>query len=148
MQQTTFKFCWCYKTSGVLTHANIPSDVILTWFDVIVTWFDTEQMSIINENSLRESSCQFVSVSQHILLWGLPKLCLFIFLLGIFLILQNCFLNSLNHIHIWQVSLQLSCSDTCQIWMWYSIGNKCFEEILKNLKNGMEEIGLVTPTSA
>ena len=28
-------------------------------------------------------------------------------------------LGSLNHIHIWQVSQQLSCCDTCQIWMWY-----------------------------
>ena len=25
-----------------------------------------------------------------------------------------------NHIPIWQVSPQLSCGDTCQIWMWYS----------------------------
>ena len=32
-----------------------------------------------------------------------------------FLILQKCQLDSLNHIHIWQVSPQLSCSDTCQI---------------------------------
>ena len=27
------------------------------------------------------------------------------------------------HVHIWQVLLQLSCSDTCQIWTWYAIRN-------------------------
>ena len=27
------------------------------------------------------------------------------------------------HIHVWQVSLQLSCSDTCQIWMWFEGSN-------------------------
>ena len=26
------------------------------------------------------------------------------------------------HVHIWQVSLQQGCSNTCQIWTWY---NKC-----------------------
>ena len=30
-------------------------------------------------------------------------------------------LDSLYHFHIWQVSLQRSCSDTCQIWKWYLI---------------------------
>ena len=29
-------------------------------------------------------------------------------------------------IYIWQVSPQLSCGDTCQIWMWYSISNHRF----------------------
>ena len=27
-----------------------------------------------------------------------------------------------NHVYIWQVSPQLICSDTCQIWMWF---NEC-----------------------
>ena len=31
--------------------------------------------------------------------------------------------HSLNHIHIWQVSPQLSCGNTCSIWMWYSKAN-------------------------
>ena len=31
-------------------------------------------------------------------------------------ILQKYLLRSLNHMHIWQVSLQLSCGKTCQIW--------------------------------
>ena len=43
------------------------------------------------------------------------------------LILQNYLLCSLNHFHIWQVSPQLGCGDTCQIWTWYSISNPCFD---------------------
>ena len=30
------------------------------------------------------------------------------------------------HIHIWQESLQLSCSDSCQIWMWFKWSDSCF----------------------
>ena len=40
-----------------------------------------------------------VSLFWTFLLWYLPDL--------------------LDHIHVWQVLLQLSCSDTCPIWMWY-----------------------------
>ena len=35
-------------------------------------------------------------------------------------------LGLLYHIHIWQVSPQLSCDDTCQIWVWYVTGHPCF----------------------
>ena len=28
----------------------------------------------------------------------------------------------------------LSCGDTCQIWMWYLLGTKCFDNN-KNLRN-------------
>ena len=28
------------------------------------------------------------------------------------------------HVHIWQVSPQLSCGDTCQIWMWCKESNR------------------------
>ena len=34
-----------------------------------------------------------------------------------------------NHVHIWQVSLQLRCSDTCQIWMWHKESNRYFWQI-------------------
>ena len=34
-----------------------------------------------------------------------------------------------NHIYIWQVTPQLRCGNTCQIWMWYSAGKQCFEKI-------------------
>ena len=30
-------------------------------------------------------------------------------------ILQKYLLDSLNHIHVWHVSQQLSCGDTCQV---------------------------------
>ena len=30
------------------------------------------------------------------------------------------------HIRIWQVSLQLSCGHTCQIWMWFKVSNIYF----------------------
>ena len=57
------------------------------------------------------------------------KLCLLISFLQPILILVNCKLDPLNQIYIWQVSLQLSCSDACQIW--YSVGNWCIRIILK-----------------
>ena len=58
--------------------------------------------------------------------------------------------ESLNHIHIWQVSPQLCCSDICQIWMWHSIGNQPFhnEQKLKEKKTDWIEIGWVTPPPA
>ena len=51
------------------------------------------------------------------------------------------------HIHIWQVSPQLSCGDTCQIWMWF---NRCYYNrkykseisLMEKLINGAR----VTPT--
>ena len=55
-----------------------------------------------------------------------------------------CMLETLNHIHICQVSPQLSCSDTCQIGTWCYIGKQCFDN-LENLGNGTSKIGLVTP---
>ena len=33
------------------------------------------------------------------------------------------------HVHIWQVSPQLSCGDTCQIWMWSKESNRYFCKI-------------------
>ena len=53
-------------------------------------------------------------------------------------------LDSLLRIHIWQVSPQLSCGDTCQIWMWYSIANMYFANAEKRETNGTK----VTPTPA
>ena len=35
------------------------------------------------------------------------------------------------HVNIWQVSPQLCCSDTCQIWMWF----KVFDWYFWNIKN-------------
>ena len=33
------------------------------------------------------------------------------------------------HVYIWQVSPQLSCGDTCQIWMWFKESNSYFCKI-------------------
>ena len=63
--------------------------------------------------------------------WGLLKLCSLISLLGLFLNSKTCLLYPVNHIHIWQVSPQLSCGSTCQTWMWFQIGNQCFRVIEK-----------------
>ena len=38
----------------------------------------------------------------------------------------KCLFYSQNHIHVRWVSPQLSCSNTCQVWISYSIGNWCF----------------------
>ena len=59
--------------------------------------------------------------------WGLLKLRSLISPWAKFSILQKYLLYSLNHIHIWQMSPQLSCGDTCQIWTRYSIVNVCFD---------------------
>ena len=39
------------------------------------------------------------------------------------------------HVYIWQVSPQLSCGDTCQIWMWFRESNRYFCKI-KNFAYG------------
>ena len=52
-------------------------------------------------------------------------------------------------IYIWQVSLQLSCSDTCQIWMWFKESNMYFCHIENFAYVIMEQLtnrALVTPT--
>ena len=51
----------------------------------------------------------------YVLEWGLLKLNSLISPQAEFLILQKYLLDYFNHIHIWQVSLQPSCGDTCQI---------------------------------
>ena len=40
--------------------------------------------------------------------------------------------RDLHHVHIGQVSPQLSCGNHCQIWTWYSIGNQCFDNVEKS----------------
>ena len=54
-----------------------------------------------------------------------------------------------HHVYIWQVSPQLSCGDTCQIWMWFKEYMRYFCKIKKilfmeKLTNGAS----VTPTPA
>ena len=51
------------------------------------------------------------------------------------------------HFHIWQVSLQLGCNDTCQIRKWYKEVNKYFCKIsIPLVKNELNSV-LVTPMS-
>ena len=54
------------------------------------------------------------------------------------------------HVHIWQVSPQLSCGDTCQIWMRFKECNRYFCDIEKCAYREIDERSfngaLVTPT--
>ena len=63
------------------------------------------------------------------------------------LISQKCLLHSLNLIHIWKVSPQLSCGDTCQIWTWYSIANMYFDDVEKlgKLRKGGNRLSYLQP---
>ena len=47
----------------------------------------------------------------------------------IFSALSNHTLTIEYHVYIWQVSPQLSCGDTCQIWMWFEESNMCFCQV-------------------
>ena len=55
---------------------------------------------------------------------GVTKLCWFKSLSGIILILWNYTLNPLNHVHISQRPRQVSRGETCQVWIWYSLGDQ------------------------
>ena len=50
------------------------------------------------------------------------------------------------HVYIWQVSPQLSCGDTCQIWMWFRESNRYFCKIENFAYGEISERSLVTPT--
>ena len=63
--------------------------------------------------------------------WGLLKLRSLISPQANFSILPKYLLDYLHHIHIWQVSPQLSCGNTCQIWTWYTIANMYFGDAEK-----------------
>ena len=54
------------------------------------------------------------------------------------MLLSKYLLDYLHHIHIWQVSPQLSCGNTCQIWTWYTIASMYFgdAEKLGKRRNG------------
>ena len=66
--------------------------------------------------------------------WGLLRLRSLISPLREILILQKYSLDTYNHVHICQVSPQLSCGDTCQRWTWYHSGNHCFHHSEKSGK--------------
>ena len=51
--------------------------------------------------------------------WGVTKPISSMPLYSEFLALPKHTLDTEYHINIWQVSPQLNCGDTCQIWMWF-----------------------------
>ena len=66
--------------------------------------------------------------------WGLLKLRSLISPQANFSILPKYLLDYLHHMHIWQVSPQLSCGNTWQIWTWYTISNMYFGDAEKLVK--------------
>ena len=50
------------------------------------------------------------------------------------------------HVYIWQVSPQLSCGDTCQIWMWFRESNRYFCKIENFAYGEISERSFSTPT--
>ena len=49
------------------------------------------------------------------------------------------------HIYIWQVSPQLSCGDTCQIWMWFNKSNSSYGKIKHFAYRVINERSLTNP---
>ena len=49
------------------------------------------------------------------------------------------------HIHTWQVSPQLSCGDTCQIWMWFKKNIRYCYKIENFLNREIDEGGFSNP---
>ena len=52
------------------------------------------------------------------------------------------------HIHIWQMSPQLSCINTCQMWRWFKEPNKYFWKIKIFLTEKIMNGALSSPTPA
>ena len=49
------------------------------------------------------------------------------------------------HVHIWQVLAQLSCGDTCQIWMWCKQSNRYLDRIKTFAFGEINERSFSTP---
>ena len=95
---------------------------------------------------LRDSVYGSHCIVRQVHVWGLLKLHMLISPWRKICDLQKYKLDFMNCGHICQVSPQLSCGDTWQIWPWYSESD--FLMISKNRNiDRMEEIGLVTPTT-
>ena len=80
-----------------------------------------------------------------VLEWGLLKLRSLISPLRDILIKPKYNLYTFNHVHICQMSLQLSCGDTCHIWPLYQTNNECFDQSEKLGKNRNGEYWLSNP---
>ena len=71
--------------------------------------------------------CKWLRLADHG--WGLLSQFPPIRYFPIFSALSNHTLAIEYHVYIWQVSPQLSCGDTCQIWMWFEESNMCFCQV-------------------
>ena len=79
--------------------------------------------------SLRALIWQLHWPTCHVQGWGLlSQFPLFRYFPKIFFAVKTHF-NVKYGVHIWQVSPQLGCGDTCQIWMWFEESNIYFCEI-------------------
>ena len=123
----------------------LPLDILFKYWIEHVTFGLLYAMFIL---STRIVYREFLTLQLIVLVlgWGLLKLRSSISPYAKFSISQKYLLHSLNLFHIWQVSPQLSCGDTCQIWTWYSIAHMYFDDVENWENNGTEEMGLVTPT--
>ena len=65
-----------------------------------------------------------------------------------FFTLSKHWLSIEYHVHIWQVSLQLSCGDTHQIWKWLKEPSRYYCIIKIALTVKLTNLALVAPTSA
>ena len=79
--------------------------------------------------------------------WGLLGRFFFRYFSG-FSYLSKQWLPIAYHVHIWQLSPQLSCGDNCQIWMWFKESNIFSYFIISKLSitEKLTNEGLVPPT--
>ena len=107
---------------------HVPNDCMMAGFLCI----HITVIRLTNNDALWLITCYAVVVIIRNDYWqwgprrGLPNLRSLISLQAKFSILPKCLFMSLNRIHISKVLLEMSCGDTCQIWIWYSIANVCF----------------------
>ena len=103
------------NASGLISQRtnNATESVSMSWrhHDVIITGVVDQQAFLLG--------------------WGLLELLSSISPQAKFSISQKYLLHSLNLIHIWRVSPQLSSGDTCKIWTWYSSARMFFGDVEK-----------------
>ena len=91
------------------------SHYLKQWWPRSQAPYGTARPQWVNSPNTSIVSMHIVTGSSSVQKWGLLKLCSLIPPWAKFSTQQKYMLDSLNHIHIWQVSPQLSCSDTSQI---------------------------------
>ena len=99
-------------------------------WDVITYAFNTCNTGLVavstnRSNMVRSSYSKTVTESGV----GVTKPIFSVPLFSTFPLLSKQTLAIEYRVHIWQVSPQLSCGDTCQIWMWFGESNRYFCKI-------------------